>query len=138
MKIPSPFYRVSVKALVLDEQQRLLVVREGDTYWEIPGGGWEHGETLEQCVHREIQEELGVGVRRIDTRGMLPWVGSAGGDEYQRLKLTVSVELDSQDFQLGDGMTATRYVTPAELASLPMHNGEEALQAELVRAWPVG
>ena len=58
-KLPSPFYRVSLKAIVLDHQERLLLGQADNGNWEVPGGGWEHPETLERGLRRELLEELG-------------------------------------------------------------------------------
>lgn len=34
-------------------------------FWQIPGGGWQIGETMEQAVLREAREELGINVEII-------------------------------------------------------------------------
>ena len=40
MDIPECFYRISVKALVLNEaRDRFLITQEEDGRWELPGGG---------------------------------------------------------------------------------------------------
>lgn len=38
-------------------------VREMLDYYTFPGGGLEEGETLEQCIIREIKEEFGIDIK---------------------------------------------------------------------------
>src|SRR5688500_19203631 len=52
-------------ALVTRNDGKLLVCqrKSDDTFgglWEFPGGKCEDGETLEQCLHRELHEELAI------------------------------------------------------------------------------
>lgn len=55
---------------------RILIVRRGpfqsgSGFWEFPGGKVEDGETAEQALIREIQEELGVAITVKDFVGEL-------------------------------------------------------------------
>ena len=59
------YYRVSVKGLVTDDQGRVLLVLQDDGYWELPGGGLEHGEDPKDCLAREIKEETGLTVTSV-------------------------------------------------------------------------
>jgi 8-oxo-dGTP diphosphatase len=58
--------QVAVGVLVRDEGSFLLTSRpEGKAYsgyWEFPGGKLEAGETVEQALRRELQEEIGITI----------------------------------------------------------------------------
>lgn len=54
-------FRISLKALIRDEQGRVLVVKEtGRDWWDLPGGGMDHGETITSALARELHEEVNV------------------------------------------------------------------------------
>lgn len=54
--------RVSLKAVILDDEGRTLVVKERDRdWWDIPGGGLDHGETIKEALARELREEVSLG-----------------------------------------------------------------------------
>jgi len=53
--------------LIWKEGKLLIATRPKGThlegFWEFPGGKQEEGENLQECLQREIKEELGVEVR---------------------------------------------------------------------------
>ena len=59
MQIKSPYYRVSVKAKI-NFNGKTLLVREDGKKWDLPGGGVEHFETIQEALTRELTEEIGV------------------------------------------------------------------------------
>ncbi|MFX1535995.1 MAG: NUDIX hydrolase [Promethearchaeota archaeon] len=65
---------VSVGGVIFRENSVLLVQRaKPPSYrlWGLPGGVVELGETLQQAVQREIQEETGLHVQVLDTVAVL-------------------------------------------------------------------
>jgi double-stranded uracil-DNA glycosylase len=60
-----PAKRWAVRAVVVDEDKRILLVQYQNpltraTWWGTPGGGIEEGETHEHALRRELREEVGL------------------------------------------------------------------------------
>lgn len=50
---------IRVKALILNSSGKLLLVFNNNTY-QFPGGHLDENETIEECIKREIKEEIGI------------------------------------------------------------------------------
>ncbi len=54
-------YRKGVIGLVVDKEERILLVQMidyGDNHWRFPGGGVDKGESDDNALLRELEEEL--------------------------------------------------------------------------------
>lgn len=56
----SALFRIAVSALLFDEDRVLLAHRRDIDWWNLPGGGMEYGETVEEALKREVLEETGL------------------------------------------------------------------------------
>jgi 8-oxo-dGTP diphosphatase len=57
--------RIRAAGILVREGQILLVRHEknGRSYWLLPGGGVDYGETVEEGLRREFQEEVGLAIQ---------------------------------------------------------------------------
>lgn len=55
-------FRIGVGALIFAEGRILLTHRRDIDWWNLPGGGMEKGETVEEALKREVLEETGLEV----------------------------------------------------------------------------
>ena len=57
-----PTHIVSVGGLIENDEGKILMIKNPDRGWEIPGGQVEVGETLTDALKREIKEESGIDI----------------------------------------------------------------------------
>jgi 8-oxo-dGTP pyrophosphatase MutT (NUDIX family) len=133
--IQSPFYRVSLKAIIFDDQQRLLVVGINNGTWEMPGGGWEFDETVQECLNREFLEELGVELESVEPASSLFYAGK-NKRGYRSLKLAVKATIRNNNFVFGEDVVEAKYVTQQELLALNMDDDEAGIKQFIDCIWP--
>ncbi len=78
---------VRYQGAIVQEHKLLLIKHQehagGRTYWLIPGGGIEEGETEEACVQREMREETCL---EVDVVRLLLEEPGRSGEMYPRYK----------------------------------------------------
>lgn len=68
-------HKVSVAALVTNEEGKILLVNSPWRGWEYPGGLIESGETFQEALRREVREESGVEIEITGFVGICKNVG---------------------------------------------------------------
>jgi 8-oxo-dGTP diphosphatase len=110
---------LSVRALIRDDQGRLLLLRRSAEsrhfagQWDLPGGKAESGEPFDIALAREVEEETGFSVVLKRT------VGTAD-DEMPLVKVTnlfCEVTVTGGALRLNSENTEAKWATPEEVAS---------------------
>ncbi|MBU4225245.1 MAG: NUDIX hydrolase [Chloroflexi bacterium] len=66
-----PLLMVGAATLIVDEQDRLLLLKRSDSgCWGPPGGAVEPGENVETAARREVREETGLEVGGVSLFGV--------------------------------------------------------------------
>ncbi|NTW30536.1 MAG: NUDIX hydrolase [Candidatus Moranbacteria bacterium] len=111
------FNRTSAKALILDEEGRFLLMLEKKGVWELPGGGLDFGENPQQCLAREIQEEMGLEVVHIAERPKYFLTATRRDGQGWIANIIYEVRVADLDFVPSDECVEIRFFT-AEEASM--------------------
>ncbi len=128
-KIPDTFYRVSLKAFIRNKDGHVLVCKEGSqTFWSLPGGGWDHGETEEVALKRELHEELGY-TGNISYHPIATQVFYLPSHDAQLLWVVYDVTVDHDITTLGEHGTDVAYVDPEEFKDSEYGTYEQAQAA---------
>ena len=123
--------QVEVSAALIFRAGKLLITqRHANSHlgglWEFPGGKREAGETFEQCLVREIREELGV---EISIGELFEEVSHAYPEKSVHLKFFICQIVSGRPQPLD--CAAVKWVTKAELASFEFPAADARLLEKL-------
>ena len=104
--------------------------KESHSYWLLPGGGVNLGETLEQALHRELQEEACVDIQS----GGLVFVndGIALNGSRHIVQCAFLAEIIGGEINIGvdERVVEVRFVPQDELKTMDIH---PPLKSELLQ-----
>ncbi len=124
-EIPDCFYRVSVKALVLNEtRDKFLIMREDNGWWDLPGGGLDWGTMPQVDVAREINEEMSLEIAKVAEKPSYFYTNSKPSKTNPERSIwyayiVYEVELKNLDFSPSNECIAIEFV---DVSSLPQEN----------------
>lgn len=129
------FYpRISPAVIVLiKKEDSILLVHARNfrgTFKGLVAGFLEPGETLEECVHREVMEETGLRIRNLKYFGSQPWPYPSG------IMVGYTAEYESGTIKLQDEeLNAGAFYTRDNLPEIPK---KLSIARRLIDAWLEG
>lgn len=125
---PARIRRTATTAAVFDAEGRILLHRRTDNNrWALPGGTMEIGETADQCIVREVQEETGYQVEVIRLVGIysdpnLTTITYPDGNTVAYVSALFECRLLGGEATLCDESSAVDWFDPHNLPQ-PFHPG---------------
>jgi 8-oxo-dGTP diphosphatase len=115
-------YRVAIRVLVVQNDKVLLVKEASDSWWALPGGGVDHGETIEKTLSREVEEELGVPAKEISSDFQIVYynIGNVVNG-IPRMNLFFKVLVPEALLKETDHVAERQRFTKEEFLKLDMH-----------------
>lgn len=125
----APILTVGAVVLILDEQNRLLMMRRSDSgSWGLPGGALEPGERVEEAARRETLEESGLQVKQMSLFGVFSgpecYYKYPNGDEVYNVTVAYLSERVSGEIHLNGEHTEWNWFA---LTDLPINQSSPIL-----------
>ncbi|MCB9811202.1 MAG: NUDIX hydrolase [Candidatus Nomurabacteria bacterium] len=118
-EIPECFYRVSVKALVLNEtRDKFLICKDKDDYWDVPGGGLDWGETIQKMLTSEVKKETGLLITEMADRPSYFVTDKSVRFGFWIVNVLYEAKFNSLDFTPSDECVEIRFVSKEDITNL--------------------
>ena len=112
-------FQVTVKGLSFDDDGRLLLVKQKDGIWDLPGGRLEHGEDLASALRRECLEEMGIACEVRDRAPRFAW-SARDGDGTWRVVLCFRIALPNLEIEPSDECVEIGFFDVGSMARLAL------------------
>jgi ADP-ribose pyrophosphatase YjhB (NUDIX family) len=114
-------------APVVDEHGQVLMHRRSDSgNWSLPGGIMDIGETLGECVIREVKEETGLDIELTGLLGIYTdpahVIAYADGEVRQEFNITYLGQVTGGTIVISHESTDVRFIDPTEFDHIPIHD----------------
>jgi 8-oxo-dGTP pyrophosphatase MutT (NUDIX family) len=93
MPLPAAPIEISARLVVLTQDRVLLANRRGQSWYFLPGGNVEPGESVEAALRRETDEETGLNVRDLEFLGCAEHVYVADGTHFHEVNVLFAAAL---------------------------------------------
>lgn len=113
--------------LVLFHNDRILLLKRPNGFWEFPGGGLDWGEDPESCALRETSEETGLRAEDLKLVTITSATYEKDGNDKHSVYIVYRGTVKSDDVRLTGEHTESRWLTVGEAKYMKM-----ALNAEPV------
>ncbi len=132
-KIDDCLYRVAVRVIIIHANKVLLIKEETDDWWALPGGGVNHGETIESALIRELHEELGLSTEAISSNyNVVHYNIGNVVNAIPRMNFFIKATLSGDSLKQADRGTKWDWFSKNELLRAKLHPTSDKTQLSKV------
>jgi 8-oxo-dGTP diphosphatase len=131
--------RIAAKAVMTNDEGKVLILREASTYEEgtnvgkygLPGGRINPGEVFLDGLRREVDEETGLEVEVVRPVHVDEWRPVIKGTPTQIVGVFMLCEAAGSTVRLSDEHDDYKWIEPGEVEDYPLMEAE----MRAIRAW---
>jgi 8-oxo-dGTP diphosphatase len=137
--LPAPKPVLGVAAVIWNDQREVLLIRRTKEprkgQWSLPGGKVEFGESLEDAVRREVQEETGLEIALLGLAGIAETMldASVGAADLHFVLIDYSARVVSGEAVAASDATDATWFSLEAIEELPLWDATKRIVAQSAR-----